>query len=425
MARKRKRRNIRRVSADTANEPHGAVFAVLVFLAAFVIVALRRPDAILNPQFYAEDGMQWYPDAYRFGLHSYLMPVAGYLHAFIRTVALFAVLVPFSLAPFVMNVCAIAVQIAPLNFFLTSRFSRIKFRTRLLGCAVYLAIPNSWEINANLTNVQWHLALLACLVLLAQPTQEKLWRIFDATVLVLTSFSSPIGILLVPVAAALWWKRRERWSAVCLALIIPGALVESLVSLLSQTRQVAPLGANLMRLATILGDQVFFSALFGFTTQYWFTRNDLIIIAVIATIVGTAVLSCTVWYGPVELKIFILFCFAVLALGLARPLAGPPVHPQWLYLCISGRATRYYFFPMLAFFSSLFWIAGRPSPKWLRYFAIVLLTFLSIGIVQDWRYPAYKDLDFQHYATQFEQAPAGTRVTIPINPNMKMEITKR
>jgi hypothetical protein len=425
MPRKSKRRNIRQALADVANEPCGAGFGVVVFLAAFVIVVSRRPDAVLNPQFYAEDGMVWYPDAYRFGLHSYLIPVAGYLHVLIRTVALFAVLVPFSLAPLVMNVCAIAIQILPLNLFLSSRFSRIKFRTRLLGCALYLAIPNSWEINANITNVQWHLALLACLVLLAQPSKEKLWRIFDAMVLVLISFSSPIGILLVPMAAVLWWKLREPRSAVCLALVMPGALVESLVSLLSQTRQVAPLGADFYRLVTILGNQIFFSALFGFTTQYWFSRNGHFVIAVIAAIVGMAVICYALLYSPVELKVFILFCLAVLALGLARPLAGPPVYPQWSYLCIPGRATRYYFFPMLAFFSSLFWIAGQGSPKWLRYFVIVLLSFLPFGIVHDWRYPAYADLDFQHYAAQFEQAPVGTKITIPINPNMNMEITKR
>jgi hypothetical protein len=425
MPHKNKRRNITKTFADVSSAPHGAAFGVGVFLVAFVVVVSRRPDAILNPQFYAEDGMVWYPDAYRFGLHSYLIPVAGYLHAFIRTVALFAVLVPFSLAPFVMNVCAIAIQILPLNLFLSSRFSRIKFTTRLLGCAVYLALPNSWEINANITNVQWHLALLACLVLLAQPSKEKLWRIFDATLLVLTSFSTPIGVLLVPVAAALWWKRRDPWLAVCVALLMPGAILESLVSLLSQTRQVALLGADLYRLVTILGNQIFFSALFGFSTQYWFSREGHFVVAVIAAIVGTAVLAYTLWDSPVELKVFIAFCVAVLAMGLARPLAGPPGYPQWSYLCIPGRATRYYFFPMLAFFSSLFWIAGKTSPKGLRYLAITLLAFSAFGIVHDWSYPAYVDLDFQHYAEQFEQAPVGTKITIPINPSMNMEITKR
>ncbi len=443
---KTKRRKIEHIlpaasdsSAKTALRPDLAVFDLLqgargiafqgaVFLVAFAIIFSRRPDALLNAQFYAEDGKVWYSQAYQLGLRSLLMPEAGYVHTFTRIVVFVALLFPFSLAPLVMNLGAIVVQILPANVFLSSRFPNIAFPTRLLASFLYLAVPNSWEINANITNVQWHLALLACLVLLARPGSGRGWQIFDGTVLVLTALSSPIGILLVPLAAVLWWKRRQGWSARTLALLIPAALVQALIALLSRSRQVAPNGATFARLISILGRQLFLSALLGMEAQFWFARgNSLFFIEVISTVLGLALVLYALVYGPIDLKLLILFAFAVLALGLARPLAAPlGTVPQWVALCVPGRGNRYYFLPMLASLASLFWIAGHDrAPRILRYFVIGLLVLLPIGICQDWVYTPFEDFHFRRYSAQFEEAPAGTKVAIPIPPGWSMELTKR
>jgi hypothetical protein len=421
----------------------GIPFQVAVFAVAFFIVVSRRPDAIMNAQFYAEDGWVWYPQAYQFGLPSFFTPEAGYVHALIRTVTLFSLLFPFSLAPLVMNISAIVVQILPVNVFLSSRFSRVPLWMRLLGSFVYLAIPNSQEIDANITNVQWHLALLACLVLLAQPPSNRRWRIFDAIVLVFTSFSSPIGILLIPAAAALWWKRRQPQSALSFGLLVPGAITELLVTLLGHQRPPALNGPSLCRFIRILGGQIYLSAMAGWRAQLVFLKqqdairlitaaNDcpidgLFYASLFAAAVGLTITIYALLYAPFEVKVFVLFCFSVLGLALARPLAGAPGNfPQWGYLCYPGRAGRYYFFPMLAFFASLAWAAtNRASPAVIRYVVILPLILLPYGIQQDWQYDAFQDLHFPSYAEKFEHASAGTTLTIPINPRSTMKITKR
>jgi len=118
-------------------------------VAAFLVIFSRRPDAILNAQFFAEDGKLWYADAYRFGLRSLLFPADGYLHTVARLTALVTLIFPFSIAPLVMNLCAITFQALPVNVFLSSRFSTITLSTRLLAGFLYLALPNTDEINAN------------------------------------------------------------------------------------------------------------------------------------------------------------------------------------------------------------------------------------------------------------------------------------
>jgi hypothetical protein len=62
---------------------------VAASLVAFLLIFLRRPDALLNPQFLAEDGTSFYADAYNLGgLRALFLPIAGYLLVSDRLVGL-------------------------------------------------------------------------------------------------------------------------------------------------------------------------------------------------------------------------------------------------------------------------------------------------------------------------------------------------
>jgi hypothetical protein len=50
------------------------IFHVIVFLSAFLLIFSRRPDAVLNAQFFAEDGQRWFADAYQMGFRCLLIP---------------------------------------------------------------------------------------------------------------------------------------------------------------------------------------------------------------------------------------------------------------------------------------------------------------------------------------------------------------
>ncbi len=418
-------------------------FHLIVIATAFLIVCSRRPDAVLNPQFYAEEGAFFYHDAYQLGLHSLLLTYGGYFHTALRLVALFVQLFPFAWAPLVMNLAGITFQVLPVNMFLSSRFSSIAFPIRLLASFVYLGLPNSFEIHANINNVQWHLALLACLVLLAEPAIARGWQLFDGTVLLLTSLSSPMGILLVPVAVAVWWTRRNNrnnWSAASLVILSSSAAIQMISVLLHWHGRQAPhsnligqvifnggtSGANFHYFAAILGRQVFLPSLLGLNTLGWPLQLTAVSVPeAMSAVVGMALLLYVLFSAPLELKLFVVFAAAVLALDLLNPLAGPPDHPQWYWLCRPGCGNRYYFLPMLAFLASLFWVARhKASARAPRYFAVALLLLLPIGIYQDWRIPAFQDFRFQEFAKKFERVPSGTKVIIPINPNWLMELTK-
>jgi len=408
------------------------LFHLVAFIAACLTVFSRRPDAVLNAQFFAEDGQRWYADAYQFGLRSLLIPDqgGGYLHTVPRLAALLSLLFPFSRAPLVMNLVAITIQVLPVTIFISSRFSSIPLWKRLLGSLLYLGTPNSYGTNANATNIQWHLGLLACLVLLAHSPDSPKWKLFDSIVLILISVESPMGIVLLPVAAIIWWMRRNRWSWISFALLVPGSLVQTVVVLTSQARHLGSNGATLSRLISILGRQVFLASLVGqnkvlhFALRY--SELSSFLLEALATAVGLAVLGYALRYAPWELKLFIGFSFTVFALSLARPIAGALVQSQWEWLRFPGTSNRYYYLPIISFLSAVLWIVNYAPGRLARSFGIALLLFVLIAVHRDWRYPAFEDMHFQEYALKFDAAPSGTRMLIPINPpGVKMLLVKR
>lgn len=409
-------------------------FHIGVFLIAWLILFSRRPDAILNAQFYAEDGTYWYADAYNHFWRCLFMSEAGYLHTVPRLVALFALIFPLALAPLVMNLIGLFFQILPINFFLSSRFNSIPISIRILGGFLYLGVPNSFEIHATATNIQWHLALLACLVILANSPRSIAWKIFDASILVLASVDSPLGIPLIALVAGIWWVRREKNAELQLFALVPGTIIEIIVLVFSQTRRLASNGASLTRLGSIVGGQVFISSILGVRTSIQFHfghMRHLLILEMGASLIGLAIIIYALLYAPTELKLFVLFSASVLAMALHHPLASlEPAPEQWEMLCIPGVGNRYYFLPMLAFFACLIWMVTntRWKAKLPRYAALVILLLSPIGVLRDWKYKPFVDFDFPKYVALFERATPGTKVVIPINPiwtTWAMELDKR
>ena len=163
-------------------------------LVACLLIFLRRPDALLNPQFLAEDGTYYYAQAYNLGgLRALFLPAAGYLLITDRLIAAVAVLFPMAWAPALFNVYAILWQAAPVAFLLTRRFDQLipNWYARGAIALLYLAIPNSSELDASVTYIQWHLALLAFLVVIAAPRSGRAWRVFDGAVILLCGLDGP------------------------------------------------------------------------------------------------------------------------------------------------------------------------------------------------------------------------------------------
>lgn len=402
----------------------------LIFAASALIILSRRPDALFNPQFWAEDGKIWYADAYNQGvIYSLFTPEAGYFQTLSRLVGIISQAFPLEYAPLIFNLIAIGIQTIVVGFIVSGRLSSLipRFRWRLLIAFVYLALPHSWEINANITNSQWHLGLLSFLIVTAEPGKTLFWRIFDVSVIIISVFSGPLCLLLIPIAALKCWQRREKWLTPLLGILLVGGIVQTIALLTNARPTQAELGAGIGLFFKISFRHIFLSPIVGQGGFHLLMENlDWnVIFIILVNLFGAFLVGYTLLTSRLELRLFILFSILIFAASLASP-AVTPVDNQWEAVASHNTALRYWFIPGLCLIASLLYLASsNGASAFVRYPAIAVLAFLPFGIIKDWSNPKFADLHFSNYAEEFEEAPPGREVAIPINPNWEMKLIKK
>ena len=396
------------------------------FVFAALLIVLRDPSLFTKPQFWAEDGKVWYAQAYNEGwLYSLTQPLGGYLNTLQRLGAGAALLVPFRWAPLVMAFEGLLFQALPVPILLSARcrnWAPLSFR--VLFALVYIGIPDAREVHVLCTNCHWHLAVAAALLAFAAAPRSFFARVFDIIVFIIAAVSGPFGIVLTPLLLVFWWIRRQRWSLVLFSIVAAGSIVQLfLLRDLKTVRYARFLGATVARFIRILGGNVFLGALRG-STPYGYKYSLLICFA--ALLVGLALIVYCTRRAPLEVRLFFLFCFGLLAASLRAPLLPPTPFPLWEAI-LRVASIRYWYFPSLIFLWSLLWCACYASSRVFRASGVLLALVLVQGIVRDWRIPPFVDLHFPEYAAQFEAAPRGTVVKIPLNPPPAwfMELTRK
>jgi hypothetical protein len=369
--------------------------ALALLLASVAAIAARRPDVFTLPQFWAEDGMEWWARAYNEpGLALLISPYGGYLQVFPRIAGLLSQLVPFAWAPLVMAILALCVQsIAPF-FLLTDRFAwAVPSRALRFGLAILvIAVPNLMEVHANATNSQVHLAFLALLVLVSEPAETRGWRAFDTIVLLLSGFSGPLCLLLWPVAAVAWWHRRDRASVVRVCCVVVPAFVQAVMlsplaplpsnptspGIVIRTPQ-SPYGATPGNLLRIFGGQIVVGGLAGW--QVYVALHGGLFAAhpwlpALIGLAGIAFLARAAWVtDSLALRLLLLYATLHMAAGLASPIIMGD-RPLWEMLALPGAGQRYWYTMTLAFLATVVWTAAADPRRPLRVGAAIALALL-------------------------------------------------
>lgn len=398
-------------------------------LAAFLLIVSRRPDAILNAQFWAEDGFRWFADAYNRGaIYSLTTPEAGYFQTISRIVAIVAQLFPMELAPLIFNLAAIAVMLAVVNFLISTRFSE-SVPNRYVRCLlafIYIALPHSFEVHANLTNAQWHLALLSVLIIIAPPPVRRSWKFFDISAIALSSISGPFCLLLLPVALIKAVLRRDLHFFTIAGILAAGAAIQIFALLTSHRPTSQPLGAGIGLFFKILGGHLFAGAVIGERNLYRLIDRNIwtVLPAAIAAFAGTALMIYAFIQARLNLRLLIFFSAMIAAAALISPAASREV-PQWTVLWMPGTGVRYWMIPIFTFFICLIFLAKNANVKTVRYLAFALLFFSTVAFVSDWRHRPYQDLNFSESLREFEKLPSGEKMVFPLNPEGEMVLEKR
>jgi hypothetical protein len=321
---------------------------------------------------------------------------------------------------------AIVLQALPVNVFLSSRFADRypALWARSAFAFVYLALPNSYEVHANLTNAKWHLALLAFIVVVAHPAVRLGWRVFDVSVVMLCSVSGPFALFLVPVLAFGYRHTLRSWRGLLIGLLAIGAVAQGLsLTMQGGVRSPVLLGASFEGFVRIVSGQVFLGALVGRRGYAeLLSLPGFRYLAMAVFVLGSIGVAWALAKGPRELRLFVFFASLVLAAALVDPMASlNPEVRQWHVRPIPGALGRYWLFPTLAFACVILWAAwqgakSKSGSVAVRAARLALLVML-VGVVLDWLHPRYTDFDFSYWVHRVEEAAVGEKVEIPINPD--------
>jgi hypothetical protein len=187
-----------------------------------LLLIARRPDAVLRPQFWAEDGM-FYVDALVRGSGSLLLPYAGYLHLGPRGTALLAAGFDPLWAPGIFTAVAAAVLLGVLALVLSAR---MPVAGRPWFALAVVLVPDAREVFFNLTNLQWVLALGLIVLLLLPDPQTPAARAGDGLLALFGGLSGPFSLLFAPLFAVRAWRVRTPWSAMLATLLLATGAVQ-------------------------------------------------------------------------------------------------------------------------------------------------------------------------------------------------------
>lgn len=417
----------------------------------------HMPALLFHAQLYADDG-GWYQGAYTLGpLASLPHPAAGYFVLFQRLIASISLLLPIIAVPTFFNVAALGVEIAGVCYLLSRRMtSAIPSLTVRISIALLLiALPNAYDTSGNLTSTQWHLALLAFLVMFASASRRVAGHIVDALIIVVSGLTGPYCILLEPIVASLW--RRNRGDRRLKYLLIGNSVCAVaqflvIVDRLTTERSASPLAAGFYPLVRMIGRQVALGLIVGAhglaAIASSFVANNTAALTVLA-VIPLAVCAWAAWRGPVILRAFCFFAYAVLGLALVAPsIAGlrwPSLGNAADVMNFHPGGIRYFLYPLLAFAISLGWLVVTYVAPWLNQVsherissvataqpatcrllligrivslaaATALVGMVLVGMRVDWTYPPYLEEHWESQVHRLETAPRGTVVVIPINP---------
>jgi hypothetical protein len=208
----------------------------------FVVLCLRRPDALGNAQFWAEDGEVFFRDQLVNGFwQSVGTPYAGYLLFVPRLVAALASLLPAIWAPLCCNFFALALAAICCSLFVLPvyRYLLPSDLERFVVCLLAAAVPYSDEALGSITFIQWYLVIAAILIAFQKydggPPKLSL-SVPIAIAGLLVACSCPLLIVLLPI---LFWKllRCHSMERVWLGAMLAGICLQIAVLLMHQPNQ--------------------------------------------------------------------------------------------------------------------------------------------------------------------------------------------
>jgi hypothetical protein len=201
-------------------------FVILFFLLA-VLLLMRKPDILTNPQLYAEDGSVFLRDQLVFPGTAVFSPYNGQFHLLPRMLAMFESFFPLLAVPLLVSIASVLIHSLCLSIFFLP-WNRWLIENDLLRAAVCLVLATALD-GAEMIGfsgpLMWYL-FLAGILLLFRPEsgapQTARGRSASVAAMALIGMSVAPMVMLTPLVIWLAVKRRcvQRMMAVTLLSVL-------------------------------------------------------------------------------------------------------------------------------------------------------------------------------------------------------------
>ncbi len=369
---------------------------------AGLILFLRRPDALFNPQFFAEDGPIFFLGAYIFGLKAVLMPYGGYLHVVPRLVAWMALGPDPRWAPAIYNFSAFALQLTVVAMLLSPR---LRLPAKPILALAFVLVPHTGEVFVNLANVQWSLALVLILLLIAEDAVTWAQRIFDFFALALCGLTGPFLCFLSPLFILRLLSRRTPESArfVCWASLLAG--MQAFYLYRERAIFVRKSLADPVLLASVMSGRLYGTFFGGYGLADFSVSAAWILFGAVLTVLLISLARRPgAWSFPRQVLVGAWLCLVVAVgskfLREAFALSGP------------RNGDRYFFLPhvLLAW---LLVVEGARQSGWKRLIPSILL---AVALAANLKFYRMEPLRDYAWAQRIQPIREGKAFSIPINP---------
>jgi hypothetical protein len=412
-----------------------SVFRFLaLFALVFLLLVLRRPDTIKNPQFWAEDGVVFYFGQITSpGLGILFQPYAGYLLLVPRLVTAFAALFHPSSAPLVMNLCALVIAALCCSLFSLNRY-RYLLHSDWLRIALCLVITTAFqavEFIGNITCVHCFLFIGAFLIVLQPPEAYSGKYSWTGYLMIaaglLSGLSDPAVVLFLPLA--LWLAIKHKG----IASLAPGAVaLAALIQIGFFLREpghaaTESLGQILAASAATIAYRVVLASMCGVQAAKSLSQENSTPMLLVTVIALTVWLTSLWWHSNAERRwrMTISACLAIASVALAmggRSLAAFFYRPGGI---IAWNAERYFFAGacLFAYLVALSLERWTPARKLAQVF--ILAAIFATGTWRNfYTEPSFmEDHHWKKYAPMIDRWLSDRRsgrtpeaLSIPINP---------
>jgi len=378
------------------------IFLTLLFV--LIVGFYRKPDAFLNPQFWAEDGTIFFNHCLQFGFHSIFLSFVGYFHTIPRLIAYAASFFPYSIAPAIYNYSALAAVLVVCAKLFSSR---LHLKHKPLFAIAMVLVPYSFlEGFMNITNVQFYLAPLLLILFLQDAPRSKYQLCMDFVTLVLIGLTGPFIILSLPLFIVRCVLNRTPYNyALCFTAIV-------LVIIQGHEIIIMPVGRHLSGDFLYSIDpwiDVFGFRLFGemFLGRLISNSINIKILAILSLCYPLLILFLTDFKKDRMYLVisFLYFGFSVVFAVLYKFRSIP------FYLIGQYAGQHYFYVPYLMVMWGL--ITCLDSSKIKKRIAIIMLGLMLMSSFTDFQWPALKDNNWKEYSKQIKP---GVPMKIPTTP---------